>query len=106
MRITTGHAARPRLPPRGVDQALAQMRPHVLELDPANSSLLPRDRHAYGLHPATAGQASQQWRHEHLLIAPIIAPLRAPRRGAGPKRSDRWRTGRDLRRRNLLYAGP
>src|SRR6476619_3641661 len=78
MRITTGHATRPRLPPRGVDQALDQMRPHVLELDPANSSLLPRDRHAYGLHPATAGQASQQWRHERLLIAPIIAPLRAP----------------------------
>jgi len=54
------------------------MRPHVLELDPANSSLLPRDRHAYGLHPATARQASQQWRHEHLLIAPIIAPRARP----------------------------
>ena len=55
--------AAPRLPPHGIDQAPDQMRPHVLKLDPANSSSLPEDGDAYGLHRVTPGQASQESRY-------------------------------------------
>ena len=49
-----------RLPPDGVDQALDQMRPHVLKPDPANSSSPPGDGDTYGLHRVTAGQVSHE----------------------------------------------
>ena len=72
-----GVGAPPRLPPDGVDQAPDHVRPHVLELDPANSSSLPDDGDACGLHRVMAGQVSQQSRHRNPRIPPIIA--RRPR---------------------------
>ena len=66
-----------RLPPDGVDQAPDHVRPHVFELDPANSSSLPDDGDACGPHRVRARQPSQESRHRNLRIAPIIA--RRPR---------------------------
>ena len=61
-----------RLPPHSVDPALDQMGPHVLKPDPANSSSLPGDGDAYGLHRVTAGHTSQESRSRSP-HSPIIA---------------------------------
>ena len=64
------------LPPHGVDQALDQMGPHVLKPDPANSSSLPGDGDAYGLHRVMAGHTSQESRSR--------SPHSPDRRSASP----------------------
>lgn len=63
-----GRDVAPPLPPEALDQAPDQMRPHILQLYPANASPLPGDRDARGSKRARPRQARHEPGHQPLRL--------------------------------------